>query len=71
MNDYSDFSEAMRSVMRPSSGRVSIWTLNPLPSACAQAFPMRIAAANHAERTYGSDGVNGHGHMKPVRNRRP
>ena len=32
---------------------------------------MRIAAANHAERTCGNEGVNVHGHMKPVRDGRP
>jgi len=41
-DDYSDFSEAMRSVIRPSSGSVSICMLKPLPSACAHAAPMRV-----------------------------
>jgi len=56
---------------RSSNGTVSRWMLQSLLSACAHALPMRIAAANHARRTCGSDGVNVPGYMNPVRNRCP
>jgi hypothetical protein len=39
---YLFFSVAMRKASHPSSGTVSSWMLKPLPSACAQALPMRI-----------------------------
>jgi hypothetical protein len=39
---YLVFSEAMRKVMRPSSGTVSSWLLKPLPLACQSERPRGV-----------------------------